>query len=356
MAHEFSIPTDTRPDSFWLAGVIALFFGGLLLWGSLAELDAGAIATGEVIPVGKVRTVQHLDGGIIREILVKEGDTISEGALLMQLDETEARSAARAAEKEIAGLQSRLMDTRRELAQWEQRASALRKLAENTAEEGRINRQLYEQQFISKPRLLQLESQQAQALAIVSENAAEADRARQKIVEIETQIETARERLNVARERLSRARVVAPQAGMVQGLRFTTLGGVIPPGGQLLELVPAAEKLVVEARIAPDDIDVVYPDLPARVRLTAYKARSHISLSGRVTQVSGSTFRDELSQGHPFYKARIEIPAEELVKIEQGMLTPGMLAEVEIVAGRRTALRYLFDPVLDSMRRAFKEQ
>ncbi len=105
----------------------------------------------------------------------------------------------------------------------------------------------------------------------------------------------------------------------------------------------------------PDDIDVVQAGLPARVRLTAYKARSHISLRGKVIQVSGSTFRDESAPGLSYYRARVEIGAAELAKIDRGLLTPGMLAQVEVIAVQRSALRYLFDPIIDSMRRAFKE-
>jgi HlyD family secretion protein len=91
------------------------------------------------------------------------------------------------------------------------------------------------------------------------------------------------------------------------------------------------------------------------VRLTAYKARSHISLNGKVVQVSSNTFRDERAPGPPYYKARIEIGPDELRKVERGLLVPGMLAQVEIDAGQRSAIAYLFDPVLNSMTRAFKE-
>jgi multidrug efflux pump subunit AcrA (membrane-fusion protein) len=352
---DFTIPADTRRDSRLIFALVGLSFGALLLWGTLAELDAGAVAMGEVIPAGRVRTVQHLEGGIVRAIHVKEGDRVKVGDLLALLDNTEVMASLAIARKEIAGLEARLIDTRREAAHWQSRDTSLKQLAANAAEEGQINRKLYEQNYISKPRLLQLDSQQAQASAIIGENAAELSRARQKISEAEAGLATARERENVARERLTRIRIVAPQDGVVINLKLTTLGGVIPPGGTVLDVVPEAEQLVVEARIMPDDIDVVVPGLDSRVRLTAYKARSHITLKGKVTQVSGSTFRDELSQGQPFYKARVEIPADELKKVDNGALTPGMLAQVEIVSGRRTALRYLFDPIIDSTRRAFHE-
>lgn len=420
------IPVDTRHESRRLLALALGFLLAALLWAALAELNAGAIAPGEVIPAGRVRTVQHLEGGIIRQIAVAEGDAVAANQLLLKLDDTEARAALAIAETELAaqealvarltaerdgkpfvapagsaevpsvaaqarlfesrrqmlarelsGLQARVADARREYASWEARSKPLKELQANAEEESRLNQRLYEQNFISRPRLLQLKSQHADMAARLSENGAEMARAQQRITETEMAIAklkndwantvledlrrasdaaaAAAERVKVGRDRLLRTAVTAPQAGMVNGLRHTTVGGVISPGGTILDIVPEAEALVVEARIGADDIDVVSPGLEARVRLTAYKARSHVSLKGTVTQVSGSTFREDGGRGLPFYRARIEIGADELKKVERSLLVPGMLAEVEIVSGKRSALRYLFDPVLESTNRAFKE-
>jgi len=349
------IPVDTRFETRAFVLIVILTFGSFLFWGFFAELDAGAIAVGEVIPAGRVRTVQHLEGGMIRAINVRDGDRVKVGAELLVLDDTEIRSTIEVAERELFGFQSRLVDVRREVASWTARHESLGQLAANAEEESRINRGLYEQKFISRPRLLQLESQTAQTAATIGENAAELARARQKIAEIEASAASARERRMVALQRLERTRIVAPQDGVVNNLKYATLGGVIPPGGVVLDLVPDSEQLVVEAKVMPDDIDVVFPGLESRVKLTAYKARSHITLKGKVVTVSGSTFRDETTQGRPYYKVRIEISPEELKKVDRGILTPGMLAQVDIVSGKRSALRYLFDPILDSFGRAFKE-
>ncbi len=425
-ATEPAIPVDTRFESRLFYLIALGFLGVLLAWGAFARLDAGAIAEGELIPAGRVRTVQHLEGGIIREIAVEEGAAVAAGTTLVRLDDTEARAALAIAEteraarealvarleaerdgrpfaplsdhlaspgvlaqlrlhesrretleKERAGLETRLAGLRQELASWERKGRALTELGANAAEENRINRQLYEKNFISRPRLLQLESQRADSAARLSENTAEAARVRQRIADTEIAIArlgndwmsklleelaraqeaaaAARQRAAVAADRLARTEIRAPQDGIVNNLRTTTVGGVVLAGGAVADLVPVAESLQVEARIQPDDIDVVREGLPARVRLTAYKARSHISLPGTVVHVSGSTFRDEQSRGQPYYKARVEIGADALGEVERAELIPGMLAQVEVEAGRRSALRYLFDPVLDSLHRAFKE-
>ena len=350
-----NIPTDTRFDTRLASLIIILTIGGFLLWGFFAELDAGATAVGEVVPAGRVRIVQHLEGGMIKAIRVRDGDRVKVGDELVVLDDAETRAVIDIAERDLRGFRARLVDIDREIASWSSRRESLNRLVANAEEEGKINQELYEKRFVSRPRLLQLESQKAQAEVTVGENAAELARARQKKSEIEAAEAAVRERRTVALQRLERTRIVAPQDGIVNNLKYATLGGVIPPGGAILEIVPDSEELVVEAKISPDDIDVVYPGLATRVKLTAYKARSHISLQGKVVTVSGTTFRDESTQGRPYYKARIEIAAEELKKVDRGMLTPGMIAEVSVVSGSRSALRYLFDPVLDSFGRAFRE-
>jgi HlyD family secretion protein/epimerase transport system membrane fusion protein len=271
----------------------------------------------------------------------------------------------------------RAADARKEVIGWETKDTHLTLRAANADEESKINQGLYEQNFISRPRLLELNTRKAEAAAGLAENAAEISRAKQKISEVETAIaklrndwasnvleelrraqearSTALERLGVAQDRLRRTSVVAPNAGTVHSLRYTTVGGVVQPGGIILEVTPEAEQLVVEARLSPDDIDMVHINLAARVRLTAYKARRHFSLKGTVTQVSSDTFRDEKS-GYSYYKVRIEIPDEELKSVDRMALVPGMLAQAEIITGERTALRYLLDPIVDSFYRALKEK
>ena len=418
------VPTSFRGPALAALGVVLATLAIFVIWGVTAPINSGAIAPGEVIPAGKSRTVQHLEGGIIRAIHVRDGERVANGAPLLDLDQAEARAAlaiaatdeaAQAAllarlsaerdgarlpplhtsndsvrnqarlfdarraalAKDIAGLQKRIADARTELKGWSGKAGHLSALSDFAVEESRINQDLYDKNFIAKPRLLQLESRKSETAAAMAENDAEMARARQKITEAESAIAklqgdwlnnlleelrraqeahaAAAERSKVARERLARTRITAPQEGTVQGLKYTTLGGVVPPGGAILDITPASDRLVVEAQLAPDFIDVVQVGLPARVRLTAYKVRRHFTIKGQVTQVSADTFKEERT-GRSYYKVRVEVPDEEL-KLAGGMtLAPGMQAQVEIVTGERSALRYLIDPVVDSVNRSMKEK
>lgn len=343
-------PTGTRLEARFIALVIGITFGGFALWGSFAQLDAGTIALGEIIPAGRTKTVQHLEGGIVKSILVKEGERVVSGQLLMQLEDVQARIPL---SKHQTSAGNKLEEAKRELSAWYNKQKHLNNMRLAAHEELIVNQKLHEGNFISKVRLLQLEGRVSEIDALISENAGEISRVQQKIEELTADLKDA----SVFEDRMARTQIRAPQGGTVTDLRFNTIGGVIPPASKILDIVPDDEVLLVEAKIAADDIDIVSPGLEARVKLLAYKARNHISLHGRVTMVSDTTFRDEGpgGRGQPYYKARIEITDSELQKREKISLIPGMLAEVYIIAGHRSAIRYLFDPVIQSIERALHQ-
>ena len=163
------------------------------------------------------------------------------------------------------------------------------------------------------------------------------------------------ERREVADGRLKRTRIEAPQEGIVKGLRYSTLGAVIAPGGVVMDVVPVADRMVIEARVMPDDIDIVKAGTLAWVRFTAYKARAHIAADGRVIEVSPLTYHDEKS-GQVYYLARVEVPPPPAASGEQSALQPGMLAEVSFKGRPRSPLRYVLDPLVQSFGRAFREE
>jgi HlyD family type I secretion membrane fusion protein len=432
-AGELEIPTSPRAPLRLAAQVIGIGVFGLLLWSLFAQLEAGAVAPGEVVPADYTKTLQHLEGGTIREIKVKDGDRVIPGQELIVLDETEGKANAAILEYQTAAQQAlvdRLAAERdgkpmppvdrlvkqvpaveTQLRLFEARRNSLRKdLAilgqrrQQTLEEieglavrqkalktqlGYANEQsdmmqkLHEKNFISRPQLLDRGTKLAEVEGDAGQNSAELARARQKAVETELEIDRLKnnwlndvlealrtaqtefagyqEKLAVARERLSHMRLTAPHEGTVKGMRYTNAGAVITPNSPVVDIVPDKERLVIEAQISPDDIDVVRPGLESYVRLTAYKARYHRSVKGKVTRVSADAYKESgaagtAQTGRVYYRARIEIDEGELKKLSGVHLTPGMQAQVEIVLGSRSALRYLFDPIRESFYRAFREE
>lgn len=422
---QFLVPVnlDGKARIFiWLFGIMMAI---VVLWGSFAELHSGTMAMGEVAPMGRSKTVQHLEGGIIRDIKVRDGDRVLAGEELVLLDDVEVRAALAIAEseqisraalaarliaerdgtgyrprqntpngsvraqlrlfemrrtalsKEIASLNLRNEGLRRELAAWQEKADALNNLVAQADEEKSINQGLYEKNFISKPRLLALESRSSETRASRGESQAEIARVRQRISDTDMQLNklkndwmsvvledlrraqddlaVSNEKARVAKDRLSRIRIVAPQDGIVKGVRTLTLGAVVAPGGTLLDIVPIQDRMIIETRIPPEDIDVVRIGTPCRVRLTAYKARAHLRLAGIVRDVSAATFHDDKT-GAAHFIARVEVSESKTDALNAIMLQPGMLAEVEIIGGSRTPVRYLIDPVIQSFARAFKEK
>lgn len=287
----------------------------------------------------------------MKSILVKEGERVVAGQLLMQLEDVQARVPLSKLQSTAA---QKLAEAKLELSAWNRKKQNLEKMHAAANEEFQVNEKLYKKNYISKVRLLQLESRLSEIDALISETESEASRAQLKILELTADLKD----VALLEDRMTRTQIRAPQGGTVSDLRFNTIGGVIPPASKILEIVPDDEALLVEAKIAANDIDVVFPGLEARVKLSAYKARSHISLRGRVVMISDTTFRDEVpgGRGQPYYRARVEISDSELKKTEGINLVPGMLADVYIIAGRRSAFRYLFDPFIESIERALHQK
>ncbi len=229
-----------------------------------------------------------------------------------------------------------------------------------------------------KPRLLSLERNAAQIKGSRGEQQAMIARAEQSINEAKiqmynvktemlnqvvqelknTQVELSdlEEKLRTAEDVVNRIVVEAPISGEVTGLAVHTKGGVISPGERLMDIIPFDDKLIIEARVSPQDIDIVRPGLVARVRLLAYKVRNVPPVEGSVIIISADRFEDERT-GEAYYVARIEIPEEELTALDEDiMLTPGMPVEVLIVTGSRSLFSYLMSPISDSFNRSFREQ
>ena len=409
--------------------VMVLFLGGFSVWATLAPLESAAIAQGVLSVSGKRKTVQHLEGGIVAEILVGEGDTVATGQTLIVLDDTRARasfSLLQGQHRSAAALKARLEAERdgledirypewlrqagadyvlatqdrifraraqsldNQTAIYHQRIAQLREEATGLKEEieaqdrqiGLLEEELrgirilVEKNLEGKQRLLALERRKAEVTGRRAQNKARGARVGQwvgetrllivglgnermnevvaALREVETQISDLRERLSTARNVLSRTRVTAPVSGTVVDLRVFTRGGVIGQGAALMDIVPAGDKLVIEARIELTDIDTVYSDLPAQVRLTAFSHLTTPILSGTVLQVSADRLVDEYT-GTPYYEVQVALDPEQ-PELADLKLHPGMPAEVMILTGTHTAMDYLLKPIVTSFGRALRER
>lgn len=273
-------------------------------------------------------------------------------------------------------LRQQMRQAKEEAAAFKQQADAERKALELMREEAAANEDLLKKNFVQKTRVLTLQRNVAEYEARLGEHEAERSRASQKATDLELRILAARnnyvqtatdelkdntnklfeieERLRPSQDAARRQNIAAPVAGEVVDLRVTTAGSVIGPRDPLMEIVPLGGKLIVEARIRPEDIGGVVPGTAAAVRLTAFKSRLTPLIDGIVTYASADRLIDR-ANGAAYYVVHIEVPPEALHAAGDLRLQAGMPAEVFIKLRERTALDYLVEPITAYIRRAFRE-
>lgn len=415
--------------------ILILFFAGFGGWAAYAPLDDAAIANGSVVVDTRRKTIQHLEGGIVSEILVHDGDHVTAGQVLVKLDSTQQQSAlavvrgryqtaladvarfkaeqldqsqidfppellAHLSEPEVAKLidaenkifaahrdeiESQIKILRERDGQSEQEIVGLQgqikaeqeQIALITEEASTVGEMLAKG-LAQKPRLLALQRSRAEIEGAMSQNVAAIARARQSIDETQlriSQLQVSRvddatkgygealketfefsDRLRTAEDVLARTEIRSPTDGIVVNEGIHTPGGVISPGMALMEIVPTADRLVIEARVEVNDIERVHAGLPAQVRLITYNQRNTPSLRGTVEWVSADRIDDDKLK-ESFYNSRIVADPADLAQMSKiGVrLLAGMRVEVMIVAERRTALDYFLAPFNRTFARALHE-
>jgi HlyD family type I secretion membrane fusion protein len=414
-------------------GTALLFFGAVGSWMATAVLASAVVASGVVSPDGYRKTIQHLEGGIVRTIHVREGDKVTAGQLLVTLEAVdaqgrydeireryvhflavEARLVAELAgesklllPEEVTRLgveranhivvgQQELLRSRKATREGRERIlhqrtkqiqeeiAGLRKVIDSRATQFSLidreidgARQLYEKGLERLPRLLALERAQADIEAGQAVNQAEIARDEQQIGETELQIMTMRQedrealveeltkvgatlaeirsQLPAREDVLTRTAILAPVSGTVMNLHVTTESGVIAGGQPILDIVPSQPRLVIDARVKPADIESVFPDMIARIVLSAYSQRRLPQIHGELQSVSADRLVDERT-GEGYFLAKVEVNPAELEALEDVRLTPGMPADVMLLTGEHTVLDYLMTPIFDSLARGFREK
>lgn len=435
-----SSPTEQQDDSsrFTRVGVIAAaaLFGGLALWSIFAPINSAVIAPGQLSVETNRKTIQHLEGGVIRQIHVKDGQTVNAGDLLIDLDDTVTRAnvdvltaqlaealarlarlyaerdglpsipedsiafgfapadldysenlkgqasllAARESTKttQVALLGERIVQQEKRIEGFGRQLRSLREQGRLIGEELDGVKRLNAEGFAPTTRVRELEraresisgqqgqltAASAEAQSVISEAKLEIERLKQKSREdainesadIEVQIAGLIERRTAALEALRRSEIRAPEKGVVLGLAFHTVGGVIGPGTPVMDIVPEGDQLVLSARIAPRDIDKVKPGQEAVIRFTALNTRTTPEAIGSVRQVSADNIIDKQS-GMAYFLVLIDLPPEDEMKaILKGQpLLPGMPAESFIKTGAQPAISYLLRPLTDAFARSMRE-
>ncbi|NVD08823.1 HlyD family type I secretion periplasmic adaptor subunit [Vibrio sp. JPW-9-11-11] len=426
--------------------VMVIFFILAGLWASWAEIDKVTVGQGKVVPSSQIQVVQNLEGGLVKEILVREGQKVEKGQQLLLIDDTRFRSDYREREQQVANLTASVLQLSASItsvmveedfedANWQnsvqinpnklafppvlvesqpnlvarQRAeyrqdldnlrnqlsvldqqvkqkqqdlveiqARVRNLRESyrfANKELEITRPLAEEGVVPRIELLKLQRQ-------VNDTRRELTSSELKVPVLQSAIREAmlsridaaqkfrseqQEKLNQAQDKLSsltestvgledrvnRTVVTSPVTGTVKTLNVNTVGGVIQPGMDIVEIVPSEDTLLVEAKIAPQDIAFLRPELHTIVKFSAYDFTKYGGLEGTLEHISADTTTDE--EGNSFYLVRIRTKETSLDKDNSLPIIPGMTASVDIITGKRTILEYLLKPILSAQNNALKE-
>lgn len=429
------IETETSLRRFQLMGfasvaVIIGLFGG---WAALASINGAVIAPATVAVETSTKRIQHKEGGIVRQLLVKDGDRVGAGQPLVVLDDTEFRAEfviveallvealakrarleaqrdrlpeisfpaevlARAGIPAVAKIvsdQAKLFQaSRASLAarrqQFEEQIGQLGEQiagyrAQQTSKERQIAllddelaglRRLLADGLVQVTRVLAMERERARLEGERGELVSARAGAESKIAEVRIQMselddrdrtETLAElrdagaraaelseRRRSAASKVERSVIRAPVAGDVYQIMVHTVGGVIAPGDTLMLLVPEGDELVLQAQVAPHDIDQIKTGQAAHVRFPAFDSRTTPEIGAEVDQVAGDTSRAD-AQSPPFYGVRLRIPRDQLEKLGPNRLRPGMPAEAFIETGERSPLSYFLKPLTDQIAHTFRE-
>jgi adhesin transport system membrane fusion protein len=361
----------------WLTGLAVLLF---LVWAAFAPLDEIVRAEGEVVSENRPQIVQNLEGGILAELLVAEGDSVEPGQVLARLqgtgfqanvDDLNARIDAAEIRKlrleaemtggeefivpgdlaarahEIVASEQALLVARQ--ADYFSRIDGAGRIVAETRRELEVMEDLYAREIAALIEVTRARKANSDAEARYNEivTGAELERA-DAYAEVLAELSSLRQELRLAQDQLSRTVITAPMAGVVNNLGVTTIGGVIRPGEEIFQIIPAGDELYIEARVKPADIANVVAGQEATVKLSAYDYTIYGTLPAEVTFVSADTFQDERrSDLPPHYRVTLRVDLTHLTERQQGIeIRPGMQAVVELYTGEKTVLDYLIKPLM----------
>lgn len=362
-----------------------------IVWAWFAELDQVTRASGSVIASSRSQVLQTVDGGVLQELLVREGDVVEAGQIVALLDKTkleaaylEARAKAVALRMNVTRLQAEVLDRplsfdtesldypqfrENQRALFKKRQSAIREevsalsemlsLAEQELE---MTEPLLKTGDVSRSEVLRLQRQVAELNAQITnkrnkyfqEAQSELNGAQEELASVEQIVAQRKEQLDAAEFR-------SPLRGTIKNIRVTTRGGVLRAGEELMQIVPLDDDLVIEAKVRPADIGFLKEGLQASVKVDAYDYTIYGNLLGTVTYISPDTLREDSPRtgtDEEYYRVWVQVENKSFSKRKEEKLEiqPGMTATVEIKTGANTVLRYLTKPVIKTLSESMGER
>jgi adhesin transport system membrane fusion protein len=370
-----------------VVSILAALLVAMVGWSYFASLDEVTTGTGRVVPTKREQVIQSLEGGILAVLHVRQDDVVEPGQILAQLDPTKTESQVeesaakyRAALASAARLEAEVNQTEltfpKELDNYPELKAAetelyaarrrsleetLRWIAESIElvnSELSISNSLTRVGAASNMEVLRLKRQLVELELKKAE--AKSDyivRAREELAKANTEVKALLPVVQGRSDSLSRLTLRSPVRGIVKNIEVTTIGGVIPPNGKLMEIVPLDDRLLIEARISPRDIAFIHPDQRASVKISAYDYAIYGGLEGKVTSISPDTIQDEAKPEIYYYRVFIQTETDALVNKagKRFPIVPGMIATADIHTGSKTVFEYLTKPVSHA-REALRER
>lgn len=379
---------ERQPVLRWGLYSMALVLIVFVLWAAWAQLEEVTTGSGKVIPTSREQVIQSLESGILAEIMVSEGDTVELDQALLRIDDVRQGASVKEGQSKVdallaaasrlraesqgsalafpADLQRRAPDlTRNERDTFDARRRSLDAslVAQQQAlrlanDELRITEPMAAGGLVSDVDVLRIKRTIAETKGRLSELSGKfrADAA-VELARVESELAGQRAGLTSREDSFRRTVLRAPKRGVVKNIRINTVGGVIQPGQDLLEIIPMDDSLLIETRIRPSDIAFLRPGMEAIVKVTAYDSAIYGWLPAKLVQISPDTLRDEVRRDETYYRALVRTDAAAL-KTPDGKslpIIPGMLAQVDIKTGQKSVLSYVFKPVLRA-REALRER
>lgn len=372
--------------SVWFSVLAIALFG---TWAYHAEIDQITRGQGQIIASSRTQIIQAPDGGVIEDLRVREGVVVQRGEVLAVLESTKVEAAYRESESKVGALSATVSRLRAEVfggaPAFNEESQTFLDFRKNQLALLRKRRESYRQEIASMERMRALAlkelsmTEPLQATGDVS--MADVLKLQRQVADLEGQMSNRQNKylqetqaeLNKAEEELSTARELliqrkeqvnntvlkAPLNGTIKNVRVTTLGGVLRPGDELMQIVPEEDNLLVEAKVKPADVAFLKPGLPVSVKIDAYDYTIYGSLNGKLTYISADTMSDDLKRDEQAsYRVQVKTdslqfdrnPGQELP------LQPGMTATIEVKTGRNTVWSYILKPIVKTLNESMGER